>query len=429
MGQRRRQLREELERREKGVVNGSGGLGPGGEARMEAERRKAKVEELKKYGEAQREQRGREQTAAWKAARAKAKRRGESAGAPATDDDLEERTARVKWKRRESHSDYTLSVIFERFGEVESVSIEAGTGNRALITFASAAAVDAAVAAYKDDENMRASYVGKRRPKRPAFASRPVATQSTSAPTAAAAAAAAPPSMSSFRDRESVVMMMMRQEAERQALIRKMAQEEGTGAGKQNEGGVGVESRNDGGGVTQDGGGGASRKGAAGVGAACGEASSNPGGANLSGSSKDAKPDGSPGLNGDRHIGGVGRQAIPHAPNPAVSTPSAEPSRSSGAGGVVDNSGPSASSDLPRASPDELGGGAVSTLRAGEGDVLSAVKEAGDEVAPSSPRSRMPGRTEGSERAPPAKMGTEATVAVGAVDENDILSRMMRFKR
>lgn len=219
MGQRRRQMREELERREKGVVDGPSGLGPGGEARLEAARREAKLEELRKAGEALREQRSREQKVAWDSARAKAKRQGEAAGVAASDDELEERTVRVKWKRKESHSDYTIDRLFSRFGTVESVSIEAGSGNKALVTFTSPAAADAAVADYKESETMSVRYVGKRRPKRPVFASRPEATSSF--PTEDL------PSMGSFRDHESVVMMKMRQEAERQALIRKMMEEEG----------------------------------------------------------------------------------------------------------------------------------------------------------------------------------------------------------
>lgn len=228
MGQRRRQLREELERRENGVVSPSP-LGPGGEARVAAAKREAKLDELKKAGEALREQRSRQQKAAWDSARASAKKRGESSGAMAADDDdLEERTVRAKWARKESHSDYTLDVLFSRFGTVESVSIEAGTGNKALVTFASPAAADAAVATYREHETMRASYVGKRRPKRAAFASRYESLSTPPPPP--------PPTptqeTSSFRDKESLVMMKLRQEAERQALIRKMAEEEGLPVGQ-----------------------------------------------------------------------------------------------------------------------------------------------------------------------------------------------------
>lgn len=246
MGKRQRELRVELERREKEAANGSssssppfgkgGGLGAGGEARVAA----AKLDELRKKGEAERQR----QSADWsvksanaKSASAKKRRSSDLSGASGggengDDDGLEERTLRVKWKtRKESHSDYTLDVLFTKFGVVQSVSIEEGKGDRALVVFASAASADAAMAAYGDRENsesMRTSYVGKRRPKRSAFAPR---RQTMSPRTPASAGSVGGDkegeSLSSFRDRESVVMMNLRKEAERQALMRKMVDEEG----------------------------------------------------------------------------------------------------------------------------------------------------------------------------------------------------------
>lgn len=256
MGQRQRQLREELERREKEVTNGlsspSNGLGAGGGARVAA----MKLDELRKQGDAQREKQSRARSVAWETARDSAKKRRASSGSNSStpgvtnnddgDDDLEKRTVRVKWStKKESHSDHTLDVLFSRFGTVESVSIEEGSGNRALVIFASTHSADAAVAAYRDSETMRASYVGKRRPKRSAFAAR---RQTMSPPLHRQAAVAAgeeegTATANSFRDRESLVMMKLRQEAERQALMRKMAEEEGgRGVGSEKDGGVGARS-------------------------------------------------------------------------------------------------------------------------------------------------------------------------------------------
>lgn len=236
MGQRRREVREELERRENEVVNGSSsnGLGAGGEARIAA----AKLDELRKQGDAKREEQSRARSAAWDLARDSAKKRrvspGQSGSGATDNDDLEERMVRVKWStKKESHSDHTLDVLFSRFGAVESVSIELGTGNRAKVTFASAQSADAAVAAYPDGKNMIARHVGKRRPKKSAFAPR----RHTMSPGVLHNAAGRgggsgvgggePGSVNSFRDRESLVMMKMRQEAERRVLLRKMAEEEG----------------------------------------------------------------------------------------------------------------------------------------------------------------------------------------------------------
>lgn len=243
MGRRQRELRVELERREKEAANesfssptGGRGLGAGGEARVAA----AKLDELRKKGEAERQR----QSADWsvKSANAKsasAKKRsarssglsGASGGDGDDDDGLEERTLRVKWKtKKESHSDYTLDALLSKFGAVQSVSIEEGRGDRALIVFASASSADAAMAAYGDresSETMRTSYVGKRRPKRSAFAPRRETMSPQTPRTPATAGSGDRESLSSFRDRESVVMMNLRKEAERQTLIRKMAEEEG----------------------------------------------------------------------------------------------------------------------------------------------------------------------------------------------------------
>lgn len=247
MGQRRRQLREELDRREKGIVNESpsSGLGAGGEARVAA----AKLDELKKQGDALREQQSRARNAAWDSARAKAKKRRASSGSLGLglsgDNDLEERTVRVKWStKKESHSDHTLDVLFSRFGLVESVSIEEGTGNRALVTFASAPCADAAVAAYRDSETMRASFVGKRRPKRSAFAPRrqtmsPFPQRHTLDEGLGGGGEREHTTVNSFRDRESLVMMKLRQEAERQALIRKMAEDDGDSVSVKGDSGTG----------------------------------------------------------------------------------------------------------------------------------------------------------------------------------------------
>lgn len=238
MGQKRRQLREELERREKGVAgggrspaNGSGGLGTGGEARLVAELKK-QGEEMRKQQGRERERKNREQKAAMELERAR-KRSSPTAAGEHNDDDLEERTVRVKWStKKESHSDHTLDVLFSKFGTVESVSIEAGSGNKALVTFASSTAADNAVAAYNEDhETMRASIGKKKRARRSSFVPRrekttPLAARSPGlSPGGDAAEGMSSPA--SLRDKESVVMMKLRQEAERQAIIRQMAADEG----------------------------------------------------------------------------------------------------------------------------------------------------------------------------------------------------------
>lgn len=236
MGQKRRQLREELERREKGVVNGvrSGGsgsvcLGAGGEARLVSELKK-RGEEMRKRQGREREQKRREQEAAMESEfeRASAKKRRD--GSNDDDYDFEDRTVRVKWStKKESHSDHTLDVLFSRFGVVELVSIEAGTGNKALVTFALPTAADAAVAHFNEDhETMRASHASKKkRAKRNSFAPRRESFMSPPGTPMSEGGGSVASTPSSLRDKESLVMMKLRREAERQALIRQMAADEG----------------------------------------------------------------------------------------------------------------------------------------------------------------------------------------------------------
>ncbi|CAM9268797.1 unnamed protein product, partial [Discosporangium mesarthrocarpum] len=224
MGHRRRHLREELERREKGAVDTGASGGPGGAASAVAAQRKAKIDDLQKRGEKLREERARAQSAAWEMARASIRqKRGARSAAAADDTDLEERTIKVKWSRsKESHSDDTLAKCFQRFGEVDSVSLREGKGNEALVTFAQVASAEAAVDALKDGDVLRASFVGKKKKRQKQEeggvpARRPVPAQP---PTPVESA-------NLFRDRETLVMMRLRQEAERQALKRKIMEEEG----------------------------------------------------------------------------------------------------------------------------------------------------------------------------------------------------------
>lgn len=238
MGQKRRQLREELERREKGVTgsgestaNGRGSLGAGGEAMLVAELKK-QGEEMRKQQGRERERRNREQKAAMDLERAR-KRSTPTVASKHDDANLEERTVRVKWStKKESHSDHTLDVLFSKLGTVESITIEVGSGNKALVTFASSDAADSAVATYNEDhKTIRASYVGKKkRARRSSFAPRREKTPQTGrSPDLSRSGDAAEGigTPASLRDKESVVMMKLRREAERQAIIRQMAADEG----------------------------------------------------------------------------------------------------------------------------------------------------------------------------------------------------------
>lgn len=418
MGLRRRQLREELERREKGVAaaEGSGGLGAGGEARVAA----AQLDELQKRGEALREKQSRARDAAWDTARASAskKRRASSGSAEASsavhggDDDIEERTVRVKWStKKESHSDHTLDVLFSRFGAVESVSIEAGTGNKALVTFGSAPSADAAVEAYRDNGTMRASYIGKRKPKRSAFAQRrhtmtpnPHQRQGTAAGDGAWAAGVGDSTINSFRDQESLVMMKLRQEAERQALTRKMAEEDGTsvaGNGARS-GAIPVTPRRD-----------AREEGSGGVGAA-GAGTGKPG---VASAAKSTNATRSEGEGGDA---GVSVQPVEIARGQNIAQVEVGGSRERKGGDSL--------------SGHRFGGGGSTTPFSvpppsvgRESDILAAMLNGG--VA-GGKRLFPTGATGGSKSVPTTPMSVkQGRSRVGVVDEGDILARMMAMKR
>lgn len=79
---------------------------------------------------------------------------------------LDDRRVRLKWSRkrmRTSPSEHSLAAQLIKFGAVESVEMIGSKGNAALVTFADASSVAPCVNAYKDSEEMRAAFVGKRK--------------------------------------------------------------------------------------------------------------------------------------------------------------------------------------------------------------------------------------------------------------------------
>lgn len=416
MGQRRRQVREELERRESEVANGSSssGLGAGGEARVAA----AKLDELRKQGDAKRQKQSRERSAAWDSACASAKKRGASPGSSSErgkgDDDLEERTVRVKWStKKESHSDHTLDMLFSRFGAVESVSIEEGTGNRALVTFVLATSADAAVTTYRDGETMRANYVGKRRPKRSAFAPR----RHTASPAmmrqsfkrwnenGGGGGEGESPTVNSFRDRESLIMMKLRQEAERQALIRKMAEEEDPAVAGERDAG---------------------RRG--GTVARSSDISSGAGSSAATASTGDASADAlTEPADASREGGGAGGVDSGIDVEPATmmwrtGTPAAASDRSDSSQSVVDSEGGMNRPAFPVPSPMARSGGAMrASRRSGSPPATMAGFVAG--------RSGLFAGVDSGSRSVPATPVSAKSSVGKALDESDILARMMAMKR
>ncbi|KAG5185002.1 hypothetical protein JKP88DRAFT_348407 [Tribonema minus] len=217
MGERRRRMKAELEARERKLA--AAAAAPGG-AQRGGSGAKSVLDRLKEEGRARREaaaaaQAARDAAAASSGAR---KRPRSEAGA-----ELEERQVRVKWSRRRcSHGDDTLAVLFGRYGSVTAVSLTGTKGNSALVTFATPEAASAAAAALSNDDTLRATRVrgGDR-----AIPSHDADGDSGGG--GGSGSGGAERGCVDHKDYESVVMMRMRQAAERQRLIREMEHREG----------------------------------------------------------------------------------------------------------------------------------------------------------------------------------------------------------
>ena len=122
---------------------------------------------------------------------------------------LENRQVRVKWSRKKmgSQSDEMIAKLLSKFGKVESVELIGSKGNAALATFVESSSCKACVDLYLNNEEIRASYVGKRKDGEDTGYDIPQE------------------SVNRDRDRESVEERNLRQAAEREVLLRKMEME------------------------------------------------------------------------------------------------------------------------------------------------------------------------------------------------------------
>jgi DnaJ family protein C protein 17 len=80
----------------------------------------------------------------------------------------DERQVWLKWSRKRmkvSPSEHSLAKLMSKFGTVESVEILGSKGNSALITFENAFSCRPCVDSYATNEEMRATFVGKRKEK------------------------------------------------------------------------------------------------------------------------------------------------------------------------------------------------------------------------------------------------------------------------
>jgi DnaJ family protein C protein 17 len=78
----------------------------------------------------------------------------------------EDRQIRLKWSRKKlkvSPTEHSIEELMQQFGSVESVEFLGSKGNAALVTFTDPNSCRPCVHMYAESEEMRASYVGKRK--------------------------------------------------------------------------------------------------------------------------------------------------------------------------------------------------------------------------------------------------------------------------
>jgi DnaJ family protein C protein 17 len=172
MSERRKRMREELHRQEaaaKGRTTAAATSTNESDSRKRGRHRDNKedadlVEKLRRQGQEMRDAYG-DRAAAESVDRQTEydlQQERASKSKPAIDD----RQVRLKWSRkrmRTSPSEHSLATTLSTFGSVESVEMIGSKGNAALVTFTDSNSVTPCVDAYKDSEEMRAAYVGKRK--------------------------------------------------------------------------------------------------------------------------------------------------------------------------------------------------------------------------------------------------------------------------
>ena len=120
-----------------------------------------------------------------------------------------------------SPSEHSLATLLSRFGSVEEVEMLGSKGNLALITFLEPSSCSACVEAYKTSDEMRASYVGKRKEEE----EEKIAAAEQEEEKLATAKMSARRTQNN--DTESLYDRKLRQAAERERLLREMESEGG----------------------------------------------------------------------------------------------------------------------------------------------------------------------------------------------------------
>jgi len=218
MSTRRKRMREELISRERmaarttggGASSSSSATGGGGPDR------RFDVDRLRREGE-----RLRAEYAAREADADASRRRREATERASLRLSTEDRQVRLKWSRRRfpggagNHDKSSIVRVMGVFGTVEDVEMIGSKGNAALVTFADGSSCGPCVEAYRSSEDMRATFVGRRKVD-------DVAAGGGSSSAGVADDVDFPPSSrGGGRDADG-----LRREAERERLMRRMELEE-----------------------------------------------------------------------------------------------------------------------------------------------------------------------------------------------------------
>ncbi|KAL3810593.1 hypothetical protein ACHAXA_002457 [Cyclostephanos tholiformis] len=235
MSTRRKRMREELITRERmaarttTTTTSGTPVGGGGDATTATVDR-FDVDRLRREGE-----RLRAEYAAREADAESARRRRMAAERASLEMNREERQVRLKWSRKRvsmlggtggSHTRSSIMAIMGDFGIVEDVEMLGSKGNSALVTFANVSSCAPCVDAYRTSEEMRATFVGRRKADDIARGGRSFPDANDDfPPSSSTRGSRLDTEVKNSRERN------LRREAERERLMRRMEFEEAGGGG------------------------------------------------------------------------------------------------------------------------------------------------------------------------------------------------------
>mmetsp|Transcript_27748 Transcript_27748/g.39013 ORF Transcript_27748/g.39013 Transcript_27748/m.39013 type:complete len:412 (+) Transcript_27748:220-1455(+) len=217
MSDRRKRMKEQLEQKEQGAMKKKQRVSRVPGSSTNEPQKEDLVDQLRKEGS-----QARENLALRKARQEHKKEKQKQKVHKAT---LEDRQVRLKWSRSRlaiSPTEHSIADLFSKqFGLVEDVEFIGSKGNMALVTFQHPSSCTPCVDAYLHSEEMRASYIGKRKEREQAKDEKQASLSQRNIQGR---------SNSSVRhqqlEKETLNERKVRQAAERQALLRQMDMED-----------------------------------------------------------------------------------------------------------------------------------------------------------------------------------------------------------